>query len=84
MGTSTAKNVLQKFLASISDLDQSKILQNSSDDPNVNLFLKNVAEPQDEKELLPLLDIVRYRLHAIHNSFKSGTKKEAIENFKNC
>ena len=84
MGTSTAKNVLQKFLASISDLDQSKILQNSSDDPNANLFLKNVAEPQDEKELLPLLDIVRYRLHAIHNSFKSGTKKEVIENFKNC
>ena len=73
MGTSTAKNVLQKFLASISDLDQSKILQNSSDDPNVNLlFLKNVAEPQDEKELLPLL------------LFKTGTKKEVIENFKNC
>ena len=44
MGRSTAENVLQTFLAGISDPDQSKILQVASDGRNVNvLFLKNLA-----------------------------------------
>ena len=45
MVKSTAEDVLQTFLAGISDLDQSKILQVASDGPNVNLlFIKNLAE----------------------------------------
>ena len=36
---------------------------------NMNVFLKNLAESREEKELLPLLDIGRCGLHAIHNSF---------------
>ena len=76
MGRPTAEDVLQTFLAGIRDLNQSKILQVASDGPNVNiLFLKNLVESQEEKELLPLLDIGRCGLNAIHNSFKTGTKQ---------
>ena len=84
MGRSTAEDVLQTFLAGISDLDQSKILQVASDGPNVNLlFLKNLAESREEKELLPLLDIGRcgFTLSII---VLKRAKKEAIQNFKNC
>ena len=80
MGRSTAEDVLQIFLAGNSDLDQSKILQVASDSQNVNLlFLKNLAESQKEKELLPLLDIERCELHVIHNSIKTGAKKGSSE-----
>ena len=49
LGRSTAENVLQTFLAGISDPDQSKILRVASDDQNVNvLFLKNLAESREE------------------------------------
>ena len=41
---------------------------------NVNVFLKNLPESRKEKELLPLLDIGRCGLHAIHNSFKTAVK----------
>ena len=68
--------MLQTFLAGISDLDQSKILHVASDGPNVNLlFPKNLAKLQEEKELLPLLDIGRCGLHIIHDSFKTGARK---------
>ena len=76
MGRSTAEDVLQTFLAGNSDLDQSKILQVASDGPNVNLlFLNNLAESREEKELLPLFDNGRFGLHVIHNSMKTGAKK---------
>ena len=68
MGRYTAEDILQIFLASISDLVQSKILQVASDGPNVNpLFLKNMAESREEQEFLPLLHIGRYGLHVIYN-----------------
>ena len=77
MGRSTAEDVLQTFLAGISDLDQSKILQVASNSPNVNLlFLKNLSESQDEKELLPFLDIGSCGLHVIHGRFKTGEKRK--------
>ena len=79
MGRFTAENVLQTFLAGISGLDQSKILQVASDGPNVNiLFLKNLAESREEKELLPLLNIGRCGLHVIPNSFKTGKKRKRL------
>ena len=81
MGRSTDEDVLQTFLASISDLDQSKIWQVASDSPNVNLlFLKILTELLEQKELLSLVDIGRCGLHVIHNSFKT----EVIGNFKKC
>ena len=52
---------------------------------NVNLlFLKNLAEPPEEKELLPLPDIGRCGFYVLLISFKTQAKKEAIGNFKNC
>ena len=79
MGRFTAENVLQTFLAGISGLDQSKILQVVSDGPNVNLlFLKNLAESREEKELFPPLDIGRCGLHILHNSFKTGEKRKQL------
>ena len=76
IGRSTAEDVLQTFLAGISDLDQSKILQVVSESPNVNLlFLKKLTESREEKELLPLLNIGSCGLHVITNSFKTGAKK---------
>ena len=75
MGRSTAEDVLQTFLAGNSDLDQSKILQVASDGPNVNLlFLNNLAESREEKELLPLFDIGKSGLHVIHNNIKTRVK----------
>ena len=71
----TAEDFLQLFLAGISDLEKSKILQVASDCPNVNLFLKNFSESREEKELLYLLDIGRSEVQVIHNSFKTGVKK---------
>ena len=86
MGRSTAEDVLQTFLAGISDLDQSKIFQVASDGPNVNLlFLKKLIESREEKELLPLLLIlvdVVFTLSLI--ILKQGRKKAAIGKFKNC
>ena len=44
LGRSADEDVLRRFLAGISDLDQSKILHVASDGPNVNLlFLINLA-----------------------------------------
>ena len=86
MGISIAEDVLQTFLAGISDLDQSKIFQVASDGPNVNLlFLKKLIESREEKELLPLLLIlvdVVFTLSLI--VLKQGRKKAAIGKFKNC
>ena len=83
MGRSTAEDVLQTFLAGISDLDQSKILQVASNSPNVNLlFLKNLSESQDERELLPFLDIGRCGLHVIHGRFKTGEKRKRLRTWK--
>ena len=45
MSRCTAEDLLQTIPVSISDLDQSKVLQVASDSPSVNfLFLKNLAE----------------------------------------
>ena len=38
------------------------------------LFLNNLAESREEKELLPLFDIDKSGLHVIHNNIKTGVK----------
>ena len=80
MGRYTAEDILQIFLASISDLVQSKILQVASDGPNVNLlFLKNMAESREEQEFLPLLHIGRCGLHVIYNRGEKGSEWELLK-----
>ena len=78
MGSSTAEDVWQTFLADISDLHQSKILKAVPDGPKVDLlFLKFLTEWQEEKEMLLFLDNGRCRLPL--NSFKLGVKKKRLE-----
>ena len=50
MGRSTAEDVLQTFLAGISDLDQSKILQVASVSPNVNLLFLRLWLSHERKK----------------------------------
>ena len=70
------KMLYKTFHTGISDLDESKILQVASNNANVNLlFIKNLAELREQKELLTLLDIGRCGLNVTQNSFKTGAKK---------
>ena len=49
-GRSTTDNVLETFQNGISEVDESKFMQVSSDRPNVNLaFLKKYASMQEKK-----------------------------------
>ena len=50
MGRSIAEDVLQTFLAGISDLDQSKILQVASVSPNVNLLFLRLWLSHERKK----------------------------------
>ena len=75
MGRSTAEDVLQIFL------DQSKILQVALDGLNL-LFLKNLDDSWEEKELLPLLDLVDDVDFTVSIVLKQGWIKEVIGNFK--
>ena len=86
MSRCTAEDLLQTFLVSISDLDQSKILQVASDSPSVNfLFLKKIWLSHERKKscyLFLILADVDFMLSII--DLKQGRKKEVIANFKNC
>ena len=54
-------------------LDQSKLVQISSDGPNVNLkFLQIIKDRREELDHLPLIDIGTCGLHTVHGSFKTG------------
>ena len=67
------ENLLQKFDNNISKLDGTKLLQISSDGPNVNLkFLRLMDEKRSELDVPPLIDIGTRGLHTIHGSFKTG------------
>ena len=72
-GCSTADDVLDTFQNGISEGDESKVMQVSSDRPNVNLaFLKKYAGVREEKELDPLIDLGTCGLHVVHGSMKAG------------
>ena len=80
MGCSTADDVLETFQNGISEVDESKVMQVSSDGPNVNLaFLKKYASVREEKELDPLIDRDTCGLHAVHGSMKAGAKASEWE-----
>ena len=54
-------------------LDAEKLIQVSSDEPNVNLaFLKLLDVKRKDYELDPLIDIGICRLHTLHQSFHHG------------
>ena len=56
-------------------MDRNKILQVSSEKPNVNLeFLNLVHENRKDDLLDPLIDIGTCSLHTLHRSFQTGEK----------
>ena len=73
LGKTAAQDIYNKFNECISDLDENKHLQVSSDEPNVNLvFLDLLNEHRSGNELSRLLHIETYGLHTTHNSMKHG------------
>ena len=71
-GKATAKDVYDNFKCSISR-DGKKIIQVSSDSPNVNLkFLNLMRENRKESNLPELSEIGRCGLHVVHGGFKYG------------
>ena len=75
MGKASADDVFSKFNDCLSSLDRSKILQVSSDEPNVNLAFLNLVHENRKDDLLdPLIDIGTCSLHTLHRSFQTGEK----------
>ena len=80
MGRSTADDVLESFQNEISEVDESKVMQVSGDEPNINLaFLKKYASVLEAKELDPLMDLGTCGLHVVHGSMKAGAKASEWE-----
>ena len=79
MGCSTADDVLEAFQNGISEIDESKVMQFSSDGPNAKLaFLKKYASMWEENELDSLRDLGTCGLHVIHGSMKAGAKVKLV------
>ena len=75
LGKAAADDVFSKFNDCLSSLDHSKILQVSSDVPNVNLAFLNLVHENRKDDLLdPLIDIGTCSLHTLHRSFQTGEK----------
>ena len=63
----------EKFNQGLSLLKKEKMIQISSDGPNVNsAFLDIVYKNRTEKELSQLIHIGTCGLHTLHGSFKCG------------
>ena len=70
-GKAAAQNIYEKFNECISELDENKLLQVSSDGPNVNLaFLDFLNEHRSDNELSRVINIETCGLHTVHNSMK--------------
>ena len=68
-----AGQLVNKFNSAMKTLDQSKLIQISSDGPSLKLkFLSIIHEQRDEGDHLPLIDIGTCGLHTIHGSLKNG------------
>ena len=68
-------DVFSKFNDCLSSLDRSKILEVSSDGPNVNLAFLNLVHENRKDDLLdPLIDIGTCSLHTLHRSFQTEEK----------
>ena len=71
MGKASAEDVFSSFSACLSGISESKLLQVSSDGPNVNLsFLDLLEEDRNEKELSQHVHIGICGLHTLSNSMK--------------
>ena len=79
MGKASADDVFSKFNDCLGSLDCSKILQVSSDGPNVNLTFLNLVHENRKDDLIdPLIDIGICGLHTLHRPFQTGEKATGI------
>ena len=73
LGKVAGQDVYEKFNECISEVDENKLLQVSSDGPNVNLaFLDLLNEHRSDNELSRLINIGTCGLHTTNNSMKHG------------
>ena len=74
LGYTTHKDLLEGFNSSVSDLDLSKIIQLSMDEPNVNWkFARTLSKDRTENGLSDLIDIGSCPLHIINGAFQTGS-----------
>ena len=72
-GKASAKDLYKKFNQDLSLLKKERIIQISSDGPNVNLaFLDIVTKNRTDEELSQLIHIGTCGLHTLHGSLKCG------------
>ena len=75
LGGAKAEQILENFIEGSKKLDLSKMLQVSSDGPNVNLkFLELYGEKREMDDVPRLVDIGTCGLHTVHGSLKNGIK----------
>ena len=75
LGKSSANDICSHCEQCLGPLEKEKLLQVSSDGPNVNLlFLKVLTEKCKNEELTQLIDLGTCGLHTAHNAFKHGEK----------
>ena len=81
LGKAAARDIYEKFDECISELDENKLLQVSSDGPNVNpAFLDLLNEHRSDNELSHLINIGTCGLHTINNSMKHGENSSGCNN----
>ena len=75
LGGAKAEQILTCFEKGTQKFNLSKLIQISSDGPNLNLkFLRLFSEKRELDELPSLLDIGTCGLHTVHGSMKAGVK----------
>ena len=75
LGKASSDDIYNKFMNCCPKIDANKLLQISSDGPNVNLsFLNIINEKRDDNELQQLLYIGTCGLHTVHNGLQHGEK----------
>ena len=75
LGKSPANDICSHLKTCLGPLEKEKLLQVSSDGPNMNLlFLKVLTEKLEDEELNQLIDLGTCGLHTAHNVFKHGEK----------
>ena len=77
LGKAAAQDIYEKFNECISELDENKLLQVSSDGPNVNLaFLDLLNEHRSDNELSRLINIgTRGLLQSMYKIFEEESKR---------
>ena len=75
LGKTSVRDLYERFLQCLSEIEPNKLLQVSSDGPNANLAFLNILNRfRQDKEQPHLVNIGTCGLHTFHNAFKNGEK----------